>query len=45
MRDVINHPYPDIVEVRAWMSNYIPLFYMDAITLGPNPAAGLANLS
>ena len=33
------------IEVRAWMSNYTPLFYMDMFTyLCPNPDA-VANLS
>ena len=33
--DVITNPHPNfitVVEVWAWMSNYIPLFYMDIIT-------------
>ena len=32
------------VEIRTWMSNYIPLFYMFVITYPcPNPDAGLGN--
>ena len=36
----------DLTEVSAWMSDYIPLFYMDIITYScHNPdAAGIANL-
>ena len=30
--DVITHPCPNFVEVRAWMSNYIPSKFMAVIT-------------
>ena len=34
------------IKVMAWMSNSIPLFYMDVITYPcPNPDSGLANFS
>ena len=43
--DAIIHPCPNFIEVRAWMSNYIPLFYMDVITHPcHNSDAGLNNL-
>ena len=33
------------IEVRPWMSNHIPLFFMDVIPYPcPNPEAGLSNL-
>ena len=33
------------VDVRSWLSNYTPFFYMDVITYPfPNLDAGLANL-
>ena len=54
MWDAITHPCPNItstvilstVEVRTWMSDYIPLICMDAITYpSTNFADGSANLS
>ena len=37
--DVITHPCPNFTEVRAWISNYIPQFYVDVI---PYPCHKLA---
>ena len=35
MQDVTTHPYPNfndgLIEVRAWMSNYMLQFYTDVI--------------
>ena len=38
-------PYPNTTGVKAWMSNYIPLFHIDVIIHPcPNPGADLDNL-
>ena len=46
MWDVLTHPCPNfygsLIEVRVWISNYISLFYMDAITY-PCPNPGVVN--
>ena len=47
--DVIAHPtvnFNGVLSKPLWMSNYIPLLYMDIIIYPrPNPEPGLANLS
>ena len=35
-------PYPQVVQVKEWTSNYVPRFYMDVITYAcRNPNDGL----
>ena len=49
MWDVIIHVCPNFdwtaTEVKTWMSNYIPSFYLDVLTYpGPHPRCFLAHL-
>ena len=44
MRDVISYPFPFSVVFRAWMNNYITLFYVNIITYTcRTPDPGLPN--